>query len=575
MIDAPERPASPKQPLLRFGLIPRILALVFLFAIELVVLSIWLDNASLISQGGVVATVGRSGAWAVRGIVGFAALFFTFAYLQKSPALGEISREMEEAPMSRGLFAAYFSAHVAMMGTFGFISWGLYGHHLRGFSPEESVAAWLVTGLSGIALAALAVIPFPTWKAMVRATGTLWLFSAIAVIVACVVGAYSRSAWTPLVGLTFTLTKALLSLFVPQVIAIPAQAILGTPKFRVEIAPECSGFEGAGLILAFGAAWLWMFRKECRFPHALLLLPAGVVAIFLMNTVRITALILIGNAGARDIAVGGFHSQAGWIAFNIVALGLAVAARKLAWFNNVPSNVSSNVSSNTPGGVALVAPSVSSPETASGNPAETYLAPFLIILVVGMLATAASGGFEWLYPLRFVAVVGVLWMYRARYRAMDWKFGWFGIAMGVLVFALWMGCDFALNKTSNDAMPKALAAASWGARTTWIAFRALAAIVTVPIAEELAFRGFAIRRFISEDIEALPASSYTWIGLATSSVAFGLMHGNMWFAGILAGVCYAWALLRRGRIGEAVIAHATTNALLAAYVLYFQKWHLW
>jgi hypothetical protein len=34
-------------------------------------------------------------------------------------------------------------------------------------------------------------------------------------------------------------------------------------------------------------------------------------------------------------------------------------------------------------------------------------------------------------------------------------------------------------------------------------------------------------------------------------------------------------MLRRGRIGEAVIAHATTNALIAAYVLAFHRWHLW
>ncbi len=39
----------------------------------------------------------------------------------------------------------------------------------------------------------------------------------------------------------------------------------------------------------------------------------------------------------------------------------------------------------------------------------------------------------------------------------------------------------------------------------------------------------------------------------------------------MAGVAYAWAMLRRGKIGDAVIAHATTNALLAAYVLLFQK----
>jgi CAAX prenyl protease-like protein len=120
-----------------------------------------------------------------------------------------------------------------------------------------------------------------------------------------------------------------------------------------------------------------------------------------------------------------------------------------------------------------------------------------------------------------------------------------------------------------------LAASTAPVRTAWIAFRALAAITTVPIAEELVFRGFFIRRLISPDFESLPLNAFTWLGLAISSVAFGLLHGNLWFAGIVAGLLYGWALLRRGRIGDAVIAHATTNALLAAYVLTFHKWHLW
>ena len=106
---------------------------------------------------------------------------------------------------------------------------------------------------------------------------------------------------------------------------------LGTSKFAVEIAPECSGYEGAGLILAFGVVWLWFFRDECRFPRALLLIPAGVVLMYLLNAVRITGLILIGDAGATRIALGGFHSQAGWIAFNAVALAFSLAARRLPW----------------------------------------------------------------------------------------------------------------------------------------------------------------------------------------------------------------------------------------------------
>lgn len=60
-----------------------------------------------------------------------------------------------------------------------------------------------------------------------------------------------------------------------------------------------------------------------------------------------------------------------------------------------------------------------------------------------------------------------------------------------------------------------------------------------------------------------------------SSLAFGLLHGERWVAGSLAGLIYAAVFLRRGRIGDAVAAHATTNALLAAWVLAGARRELW
>ena len=126
----------------------------------------------------------------------------------------------------------------------------------------------------------------------------------------------------------------------------------------------------------------------------------------------------------------------------------------------------------------------------------------------------------------------------------------------------------------TDPMPAALASSPSSIRAGWIVFRVLAAVVTVPIAEELAFRGFLLRRLATPQFETLPLTAFTWLGLAVSSLAFGLLHGHFWFVGTLAGLLYAWAMLRRGRIGEAVIAHATTNAFLACYVLLFHKWHL-
>ena len=110
---------------------------------------------------------------------------------------------------------------------------------------------------------------------------------------------------------------------------------------------------------------------------------------------------------------------------------------------------------------------------------------------------------------------------------------------------------------------------------TWITFRVLAAVATVPIAEELAFRGFLMRRLLSQDFESVSFRRFSWFALLVSSLAFGLMHGGYWIAGSVAGILFGMAVIRRGRIGEAVVAHATANALLAAYVLAYHKWHLW
>jgi exosortase/archaeosortase family protein len=100
-----------------------------------------------------------------------------------------------------------------------------------------------------------------------------------------------------------------------------AVCTIGTPRFSVSVGAPCSGIEGLGLVLVFTIVWLWFFRRENRFPHALLLIPCALVCAFLLNVVRIATLILIGNAGAPEVAFVGFHSQAGWIAFTLVALG--------------------------------------------------------------------------------------------------------------------------------------------------------------------------------------------------------------------------------------------------------------
>jgi CAAX prenyl protease-like protein len=89
----------------------------------------------------------------------------------------------------------------------------------------------------------------------------------------------------------------------------------------------------------------------------------------------------------------------------------------------------------------------------------------------------------------------------------------------------------------------------------------------VPIAEELFFRGFLARRFMSADVENVSFLRLTPVAILASSVLFGLMHGKMWFAGLLAGLAFALVAKLRGRIGEAVGAHAVANLLIAVWAL--------
>ena len=149
------------------------------------------------------------------------------------------------------------------------------------------------------------------------------------------------------------------------------------------------------------------------------------------------------------------------------------------------------------------------------------------------------------------------------------------MAAGGAVFAMWLGLDRLTGPHSGDALASGLAKFPDSARIAWLAVRTAAAVITVPIAEELAFRSFLIRRLMSRTFQSLGAREYSVAAVLISSLAFGALHGDRWLAGFIAGLAYAFVFLRRGSTGDAVVAHATTNALLAAWVLTGSRWFLW
>jgi exosortase E/protease (VPEID-CTERM system) len=310
-------------------------------------------------------------------------------------------------------------------------------------------------------------------------------------------------------------------------------------------------------MLAFCAGWIWLMRRDFRFPRALLILPAAIVAAFLLKSVRISLLFAIADMGFVEVAMAGFHSQAGWIFFLAVAFLVAVVSRQTAWLQRADR---------MPAQAAGI-------EDSSANPVAAFLLPLLAILATGMLVSAISAGFETFYSLRLVACLIVLVSCRRAYSTLDWRFGWRGIVGGVLVFGVWIAASHWLVEPAQ--MPAVLGEMSPAMRGFWIATRVAAAAITVPIAEELAFRGFLLRRFTAADFTGIRLQDVTLVALLSSSVLFGITHGGLWAPGILAGLVYGGLARQTGRIGEAVAAHAVTNALLAVAVLGFDEWQLW
>lgn len=514
--------------------------------------TVWLDAESLRSSHGLASLVFRFGPWTARSFVAAAAFFLAFSYLDRDKRVPELVRSGAAAQVSLVLLALHALAALA----FVWLSTLLF--RSGGRQTDWLTAAWSGSAALAAAAGCVALLPPADWKGLFRAAGNKWLWGLAAGVVTAALGSLWWSLWAPAAGLTFRLVHFLLALFTGNITSNPATREIGTPRFDVQIDPACSGLEGVGLVLVFSSVWLWLHRREFRFPRAFLILPAGALLIWLLNSVRITTLILIGHAGAPGIAAGGFHSQAGWLTFIALSIALAHGSTRISWLLDRQT-----------GDAAAPQPGIQANATAA------YLMPFLVILAASMVSRAVSSGFEWFYPLRFLAAAVTIWMYRSYYAKLDWRFGWVAPGAGAAVFGLWLAFEQIFPSGGAAGIGDALAAVPAWLAALWIVFRALAHIVTVPIAEELAFRGFLIRRVMKEDFESIDPRRYTWISLAVSSLAFGVMHGDRWLVGTLAGALYAAAYLRRGRIGDVVMAHATTNAMLAVYVLTTRSWNLW
>lgn len=464
-----------------------------------------------------------------------------------------LRRAFEVDALEHVHWVVWLFAHWLSLAGFFRLTWFICEGDLAA-SPHAGawVLACLTLGLATGATWLAALLPPGTWLRIAIRSRRELVMSGVVSVAACWISGFGNRFWESMAGLTLRLVRGMLVLVARDVTFDPEFYRVGVDGFVVRIAHGCSGFEGIGLVVAFLAAYIWWFRGSLRWPMAYLLLPVGAVTIWVFNAVRITSLVLIGAWVSPNVALGGFHSQAGWIAFLGVGLGLVALSRRSSFF----------------------AADLANPrEPATSNPSLSLLGPFLTIVATAMVTGAFSSGFDAFYGLRVLTGGLALWYFRRDFAGLLRGWSWEAVAIGAVAFALWMALEPARPEGARS-FTSGLEGLSRGEAWAWVALRVIGSVAIVPLAEELAFRGYLTRRLISIDFESVPVGKFSWASLLISSAAFGMLHGR-WLAGMVVGVLYALALYRKGRLGDAVLAHAVTNLFIAVTVLASGDWTLW
>ena len=225
------------------------------------------------------------------------------------------------------------------------------------------------------------------------------------------------------------------------------------------------------------------------------------------------------------------------------------------------------------------------------SPVMARVAPFVIFVLI----TAAQGWFGaaslyWLYLLKTLFGLWMIWELRPIVAEMRWAFSWEAVVAGVAVFAVWVGISHGwltqstlwvqLHLSHAPARP----ATAWnpnlqfgsGSALAWlfIATRILGSAFIVPPLEEVFYRSFLYRYIASQNFLAVPLNQFFPLPFVATALIFGFSH-NEWLAGILCGAAYQWLVLRKNRLGDAMTAHAITNFLLGIWVVWRGAWNFW
>jgi CAAX prenyl protease-like protein len=264
-----------------------------------------------------------------------------------------------------------------------------------------------------------------------------------------------------------------------------------------------------------------------------------------------------------------------------------------------------------------------------GNwPWITFIAPFAVFMLVGSLepyppkpATNAAGvvaggsgeatggaetesldeGDGWLprvsyehYPIIYTIKIALTVLTMALvwpgYRTFPWRVTGLAIVVGLIGGVLWIAIAKAHlgarilqplglggivetgQRSAFNPLKELADTPAWA--YGFLAIRLFGLVIVVPIIEEFFLRGFLMRFVIHDQWHQVPFGTATRLSLVVGTVAPMLMHTGELVAAAVWFSLITWLMVRTRNIWDCVAAHAVTNAMLGAYVIWSGEWWL-
>jgi uncharacterized protein len=227
-------------------------------------------------------------------------------------------------------------------------------------------------------------------------------------------------------------------------------------------------------------------------------------------------------------------------------------------------------------------------------PEVPRVVPFVLFLVLTSLQKGLFPGSEyWLYLAKTLVVGWLVWAWRDRVAELRWAFSWEAVAVGGVIAVLWLGLDghaptlgevwrWGQKLFTGKVVPPPAPEAPWnplahfaGAPALgwlFVVVRVLGRSLVVPAVEEVFYRSFVYRYVANPKFQDVPLGMWHSVAFVVTSALFGLAHPDQWIQGILCGAAYQALVIRKQRLGDAMLAHAVTNLLISGYAIATGKW---